>query len=353
MNLKVLHFTFSIIKNHFRLMKNWLFFQENKIVLIFLSVFLLLTILSFSVYFGDQSSLNSQKFSILLTLILPIFIASKYLVFITKEDSLLLVMFDKKDLFSSKQILLSVLTLSIFSIELSFGIIPHYGNFPILLIVFIEVLLLLIFSFLLPYFTLKLNFNFNVSKSTRFWDSKISNINLFPVRGILLREFISLWRENKISIIRIILNASLINIVLMLFIVNNEKTDFFVWAILFQNLIFLTFIINYSTSNNIKLMESIPCKEFYILKGEFLFWLILFIAYFTFVVIIYHLLLSQTTFIPVVISIILFIVLLWYVLLVRLAYAEEEPTRTLIYFMMFIPITIPFYFYNSYRRLKC
>jgi len=68
----------------------------------------------------------------------------------------------------------------------------------------------------------------------------------------------------------------------------------------------------------------------------------------------YSLLLSQIAFLPIIISIILFVVLLWYVLLVRLAYAEEELTRTLIYFMMFaIPFTIPFYIYNSYRRLKC
>ena len=292
-------------------------------------------------------------FSIVFTLILPVFIASKYLVFITKEDSLLLVMIDKKDLFTSKQLLLTINTLAVFSMTLLFGIIPHFGEVHFLLIILLEVLFLLIFSLLLPYFTLKINFDFNVSKSTRFWNSRLSNSNLFPVRGVLLREFLSLWRENKISIFRIILNASLINIVLMLFIVNNGKTGFFVWAILLQNFIFLTFIINYSTSNNIKLIESMPCKEFYILKGEFVFWLILFLAYFSFVVIVYSLLLSQIAFLPIAISIVLFVVLLWYVLLVRLAYAEEELTRTLIYFMMFIPVTIPFYIYNSYRRLKC
>jgi hypothetical protein len=148
-------------------------------------------------------------------------------------------------------------------------------------------------------------------------------------------------------------NASLINIILMFFIVNNEKNDFLIWAILLQNFIFLSFIINYSTSNNIKLIESIPCKEFYILKGEFLFWLFLFLTYFTVVVILYSVLLSQISFLPIVISVVLFIALLLYVLLIRIAYPEEELTRTLIYLMMFIPITIPFYIYKSYRKVKC
>ncbi|MCF6269502.1 MAG: hypothetical protein L3J41_07320 [Melioribacteraceae bacterium] len=353
MNLKTVHITFSIIKNHFLLLKNWLLFKENKIVLIFLFVFFLFTIPSFSIYFGEQSSINSQIFSILFTLILPIFIASKYLVFISKEDSLLLVLLDKNDLFTSKQLLLSVLTLSILLIMLLFGIVPHLWKVPILLIIFIEVLLLLVFSFLLPYFTLKINFKFNVLQSTRFWDSQISNTNLLPVRGILLREFLSLWRENKISIIRIVLNIILINIILMLFIVNNAKTDFFAWAVFLQIFIFLTFIINYPTSNNLKLMEFMPCKNFYILKGEFIFWFILFVADIAFVVLIYSVLLSQISFLPIVISIVLFGVLLLYVLFVRLAYADEELTRTLIYLLMFIPFTIPLYIYNSYRRLKC
>ncbi|MCF8241304.1 MAG: hypothetical protein K9J16_07945 [Melioribacteraceae bacterium] len=336
-----------------RLLKNWLLFKENKILLIFLIVFLLLTIPTFSIYFGEQSSLNSQLVSIIFTLILPIFIASKYLGFITKEDSLLLVMFDKKDLFVSKQVLLSVLSLTVFSMILLLGIIPHFGKIPVPLIVFIQVLLLLVFSIMLPYFTLKINFNYTVSKSNNWWDSQISNINLFPVRGILLREFICLWRENKKSIFRIILNASLMNIVLMLFIVNNEKTDFFIWALLLQNLIFLSFIINYSTSNNIKLIESMPCKGFFILKGEFLFWLILFLTYFTVIVLLYSVLLSQIAFLPIAISVTLFIILLLYVLLIRIAYQEEELSRTLIFLMILIPITIPYFVYKSYRRIKC
>jgi len=353
MNLKVLHISRSIIKNHFRLLKNWLFYKGNKIVLIFLSIFFLLIIRAFSIYFGEQSSISSQMFSVFFPLLLPVSVASKYLIFMTKEDSLLLAFFNKKNLFASKQALLAIFTISVFIMTLLLGIIPHFGEIRILLIIFIEALLLIIFSFSLPYFTMKINFNFTVSKSNKYWDLRFSNVNFLPFRGVLLREFLSLWRENKKSIFKAFFNAGLINIVLILFIVNNGKPDFFVWAMLLQSIIFLTFITNYSTSNNIKLMEFIPNKEFYILKGEFVFWFILFLAYFTFVVLIYSVLLSQIEFLSIVVSIMLFAFLLLYVLFVRLAYAEEELTRTLIYILMFIPITIPFYFYNSYRRLKC
>jgi hypothetical protein len=353
MNKKSLHITISIIKNHFSLLKNWLLFEDNKIFTFFLVILLFLSILPFSVYFGEQSSVNSQLASILFTIILPIFIASKYLIFIVKENSMLLVLFNQKDLFVSKQLLISFFTLSIFCLMLLLGIIPHLWNIPILLVIFIEIFLLLVISWLLPYISMKINFKFNVSKSTPLWNFRIKNINLLPVRGILLREFLSLWRENKKSIIRIFVNAFLINILLMFFIVNNRITDIFIWAVLLQNFIFLTFVINYSTMNDIDLMKSVLCKEIYILKGEFIFWFVLFLIYLTFIVLIYGTALSQISILPIVITILLFIVLLLYVLLIRLAYAENEITRTLIFLMMFIPITIPYYIYTSYRRLRC
>lgn len=353
MKYEPLHIAISIIRNHFRLLKNWILFEDNKIVLPLIIFILFLMIPPFSVYFGDQSNINSQIVSILYTLILPIFFASKYLIFIVREDSMLLVLFNKKDLFVSKQLLLSLFTLSLFSSMLLFGIIPHLWDIPTILLIFTEILLLLIFSWLLPFISLKINFKINIPKSNRFWDSQVQNINLLPVRGIVLREFLSLWRENKKSIIRIVLNASLMNILVMFFIVNNEMTDFFVWAILLQNFIFLTFIINYSTLNNVNLMNSVLCKEFYILKGEFVFWLILFLIYLPFIVLIYSSILSQISFLAILFTILLFVVLLFYVLLIRLAYADNEITRSLIFLVTFIPITIPFYIYNSFRRLKC
>jgi len=353
MNYKPLHITISIIRNHIRLLKNWLIFENNKIVLPFLIILLLLMILPYSSYLSEQSSINAQIISIIYTLVLPIFIASRYLIFIVREDSMLLVLFNKKDLFVSKQLIISFFTLSIYCIMLLFGIIPHLWNIPPIILIFTEILLLLIFSWLLPFISLKINFKINVSKSTRFWDSKFQNINMLPIRGIVLREFLSLWRENKKSIIRIFLNASLMNILVMFFLVNNGMTDFFVWAILAQIFIFLTFIINYSTVNNINLMNSFLCKEFYILKGEFFFWLILFLIYLTFIVLIYSYIMTQISILSILVTILLFIVFLFYVLLIRLAYADNEFTRILIFLVSFIPITIPFYIYISFRRLKC
>jgi len=109
----------------------------------------------------------------------------------------------------------------------------------------------------------------------------------------------------------------------------------------------------YPTFNNAKLMESMSCKAFYILKGEFVFWLIIFLFYFIFVISIYSIVLTEISILSVVIPFLLFLILLAYVLLVRLAYAESEFTRNLIYIITFIPITIPFIIYNSYRELKC
>jgi len=222
------------------------------------------------------------------------------------------------------------------------------------LIISIEILCLLFFSWLAPYLSFEINFKLNVSKKLHFWNTHIKNINLLPVRGIILREFLSLWRENKKFIFRIVLSTTLLNIAITLFIVNNGKTGFFIWTMLLQVFIFLPFVINYSTLNNINLMNSVLCKEFYILIGEFVFWFTLFLIYFAFTVLFYSFILTKISIISIIITILLFAVSLSYILLVRLAYADNELTRTVIVaFSIFIPITIPFYMYNSYRRLKC
>ena len=173
------------------------------------------------------------------------------------------------------------------------------------------------------------------------------------VQTCALPIFLSLWRENKKYIIRALFNITLINIILILFIINNGKENFFIWAILIQNFIFLTFVMSYPTFNNVKLMDSMPCKAFYILKGEFVFWFIIFLFYFIFVVSIYSVVLTKISILSVVIPFLLFLILLGYVLLIRIAYVENRFIRTLIYIFMFIPITIPFFIYSSYRELKC
>ena len=186
---KRLYITISIIKNHFRLLKNWLLFENNKIVLLFLLVFIFLAVPPFSIYFHDQSSIKSQLVSIFFTLIIPIIAAKKYLLFTAKEDSMLLVFFNKSDLFITKKWLTLFFTLFVFSLLLLFGIIPHIWNIPVLLLIAFEISFFVLFSWFLPHFTIGIHFKLNVLKSNRFWNFQISNADILPVRGIVLREF--------------------------------------------------------------------------------------------------------------------------------------------------------------------
>lgn len=352
MNYKPLQISIPIIKNHLRLIKNWVIFEENKIGIVLLLTAIFVTILPFSNYFSNQSSINSQFGSIFLTLFLPIFCASKYISFLTKEDSLLFVMYDKITLLKAKQLIISFFILSIFLLLLSFGVIPHLLQIPIPLLITTEIIILLFIGWVLPVYSVKLNFKFKVLKANPYWNYQISNVNLLPIRGILLRELISLWRENKKSIIRIIINVSLFNIALMFFIVNNDLKEFFVQGLFLQSIVFLTFVVNYPTLNNIVLMKEMFGKELYILFGEFIFWFSLFLIYLLIVASIYSLILSDFSLYSIVFPILFFAIFLFYVLLVRIAYAEEQYSRTLIIILIIFPITIPFYIYKSYKRLK-
>jgi len=352
MNSKTIQISVSIVNNHFRLVKNWFIYEENKIGIVIIFIAFFLTVLPFSIYFSDQSSSNSQLGSIFLTLIFPIFSASKYISFLTKEDGLLFVMYDKITLLKAKQLIISFFILSIFLLLLLFGVIPHLFQIPITLLITTEIIVLMIIGWVLPVYSVKLNFKFKVLKANPYWNYQISNTNLLPIRGIVLRELLSLWREHKKSIIRIIINVSLFNIALLFFIVNNDLKEFFIQGLFLQSIVFLTFVVNYPTSNNIALMQEMFGKELYILFGEFIFWFSLYLIYLLIVILFYNLFLSDISLYSIILPILFFAIFLLYVLLVRLAYAETQYIRTLIVILIIFPITIPFYIYKSYNRLK-
>jgi hypothetical protein len=220
------------------------------------------------------------------------------------------------------------------------------------LLITTEIIVLMFIGWVLPVYSVKLNFKLKVLKSNSFWNYQILNINLLPIRGIILRELLSLWRENKKSIIRIIINVSLFNIALMFFIVNNDLKEFFIQGLFLQSIFFLTFVINYPTNNNIVLMREMQGKELYILLGEFIFWSSLYLIYLIVVLLIYNIVLSDISLYSIVFPIIFFAFFLFYILLIRLAYAEEQYTRTLVIILIIFPITIPLYIYKSYKRLK-
>lgn len=233
------------------------------------------------------------------------------------------------------------------------GIIPHFNNIPSFILIIIEVTILFIVNTILPFTIKGKSFYSNGIKSNKFWNIKISTKKIFPIRGIVIREFIYFWRGNKLAIVKLIFLTILINTILILFIVNNNMDEFFIWAIFIQYIILLQFVLQYSSSNNIELQKFAPCNSVSILIAEFIFWSIIIAIQLLLVITVYSFFIAYVDAFFIVQSFAFFLILLAYILLVRLAYSENNFLKSLIYFLMFIPITIPFFIYGSYRRLKC
>jgi len=352
-NNKFLHIAVSILKYQLIRVKNWVLYEKNRLIFFFLLLLIFIAVSYFSIYFNDQSSLKSQVNSILLSVIVPFLTAKSYLNFSNREDSLLYVFINKGDLLASKQILSLFISLSAYVFLLLSGIIPHLLNIPVWLLITSELIFILILGWVLPYLSKKISFGLNIKKSNRFWNFQISNINLLPIRGIILREFLSFWRENKKYIWQTLINLSLLNLFLVFFIVNNDSGNFFIWAALIQIFALLYSIMAYPTNNDTALMLNMSCKVSYIFKGEYVFWFVIFLLYYIFIIVIYSFVLPQISIIEIVIPFLIFLILLAYILFVRLAYADNKFVRNLIYLMIIVPVTIPFVIYNSYQKLKC
>ncbi len=284
---------------------------------------------------------------------IPIYAAKYYMKFFSKEKFLFLTMLNKRKVNSLKHILPGLFSLSLFGILLLLGVVPSLGEIPKAVIIIICAFFILFVVSILPLTTNMNMFYSKTIKSNRFWSGKISNKRLLPIRAILLREFLYIWRENKFALLKFGILSLLANTIFILFIVNNNKEDFFIWAFFLQFIIVLYFIIQYPSVNNFELMKFSPGNSSSILIAEFIFWSAIIFIQLIMIMLLYYFSLSQIDFVLVAESLILFMLLLAYVLLIRLAYMDNPILRSLIFLLIFIPITIPFFIYNSYRRLKC
>jgi len=348
---KTISITSIIIKSRFKIFTNWYFDEDNKIAVI-LILLLLLTV----VFFLNQEYQTQQETQIvrfLITLSLPIFISNLYLKSNIKENKFLLNFLDKNKLLAIKKIETILLSLIIFGFLVISELVFRIDTVLSISILSLEVFVLILISFFLPNFIKEKKYKTRNTKENLLWSTNFSNQKSLPVRSIVNREILFLWRVNKNLILKYVLNFSLINVVFMLFIINNNKEDFFVWAVFLQFIFLLNIVLHFPTNNNLKLANAIPCSSSSILKGEFIFWSILFLTHFLFILIAYSFFLSE---INLLLTLVLFFVILFllaYTLMIRLTYADNIGTRVLVFIMLGIPITIPFTLYNCYKKLKC
>ncbi|MCP5063100.1 MAG: hypothetical protein GY936_11645 [Ignavibacteriae bacterium] len=348
---KTISITSIIIKNRFRIFTNWYLYEDNKI-----AVILILLLLLPVIFFLNQKYRTPQETQIirtLITLFVPIFISKLYLKSNLKENKFLLNFFDKNKLLATKKNEAILISLIVFGFLVISEVIFRNDTTLSISILLLEVLVLILISFFLPNIITEKEYKTRNTTKNLLWSTNFSNQKSLQVRSIVNREILFLWRVNKNLIFKYVLNVLFINVVFMLFIINNNKEDFFVWAVFLQFIFLLFFILHYPTVNNLKLQKNIPCRSSSILRGEFIFWSAIFTVHLAFILMIYSFFLTE---INLLITLVLFVVILFllaYTLLIRLIYADNIGTRVLVFIMLGIPITIPFTIYNCYKKLKC
>ncbi len=341
---------FTIIKNRLRIIKNWYFYKDNRIVVIFSAIILFFFTLYF--YRNPAGTLQEQTIKILIILLLPILITNIYLKTILNENDFMLRFLNKKMLITTKQIQALISNVIIFSLLLLVVNLFATKGLQAFTMIIGEFFFLIIASLFQPYLIKK---KIYISKSiykNSLWNVSL-NKKLLPLRGIVNREILFLWRENKNLLLKYTASIFFINAILILFIVNNNKEDFFIWALFLQFVFSLNYVLNYPAKNNLNLQNNFSCIALSIYKGELIFWSALLLLQLVFVLIVYGIFLTK---INIIAALLIFggtLFLLAYTLLIRLTYGDNIATRILLFFMLFIPITIPFTIFNCYNKLKC
>jgi hypothetical protein len=343
-----------ILKNHIRILKNWLFIKENLFLSIFALCILIFLLIAFKEkYIQNKNNALLQFIWNTFSIFLPISITNLYLKLSQKEDELLLNFISKSELIKIRQVQSIISNLFIFIGFLIIGILPKFKEFSTTLLISGEILFLLFVSLVQPFFTYNKQYNFEKNKSYNLWNFKIQYHKILPVRGIVIREFLSLWRENKIKIFQFFFFIIVMNTIILLILLKNNLENYYFVGFFLQFIIMIITVLNFSIENDAKLLKTELSYWFDILKGEFVFWISLFILHLILVLPIYIFFIpnfSLQILFPLFLAVVFFLTL---VLFIRLAFYESELIRALMFLIIVIPFSIPFIIYVCYRRLKC
>lgn len=344
-----------ILKNHLRLLTNWLFAESNLIISIIAFVFILLNIGAiFNFLIQNNSSFLNIFFLNVLLVYLPTKMTKHYLKLTLPDENLLEFEFTLKDISKLRQFqsvinntfFYAILLLLIYSFNLVTNI--------LLLFFAIDFAIIMVISFFQPNFTRdKKTITIKRKTSEILWNYKISRIGLLPVRGIFIRTFLYYLRANKILIIKFLLSSIIINIISILFIVNNDKEEYIALVLFLQIFFLIFYLIDLPNENNIKLLKEEPSFAVSVLFGEYLFVALLFFIYTFLLILLYSLFFLAIPFFSISLLLIFTNILLFYVVLLRIAYLYEPLKRMLLFFISFILLPVPFIIFKCYRRIKC
>ncbi len=338
-------------KNHFTILKNWYNYGSNKFVII-LSILIFTVINIFLIKINFYENYQITFYMVMLWLSSA---SVNYYHKISEEEILFLRNFYNKNQITFIKILKSFLSYFLIN-GLIFLFLFIGGIRNIFFGKYFYIYLLLIFTTSLFHHHFIKNSKKKSNKRFNFnslWEKKKISTKNLPLRGLIIRDIIHLFRNNKREITKIFFYLVLTNTFFLLFIINNNNYEFIPWAIFLQSFIILLKILDSPTELNQKLFIVFDCVKFNVLKAELIFWCSIIFVEILIVGLFYSALTETLIFAELLTIYIAAFFILTYILLIRLANYDNNTTKILLFIMMFLPITIPFTIYSSIKKIRC
>lgn len=349
--IKSFYYVTIIVKNHLRLLKNWLLVSDINIY-VSLTFLILLFPIFLTLKKSNPDADNAYKIlSIVIFFILPLFLSRHYLKFFKKENNLLETIISAKLIFTLQKALslFSSILFLIFLLFFSGGIIFYQYSFLQIIGMLFPFLLI---NYLQPYFLLENQIKEKSNRINKLWIIHNPSINLLPIRSIILRDLLFLFRNNKKGMIKYLLFVMVMNFFLFLFFINNEISANPIIFIILQSICVISLILDYSIDHDIRLLRVNSSYINYVFKGEFVFWLAIFLLQICCILPFLIILNSNLNFLHILQSIIILIFYLAYAIVIRLYYRDSSILRSIVFAMGIIPLVSVFIIFKFYRDTK-
>lgn len=338
---------FNVVVCHLRLSYNWFNCQKNKFVLL---IILLLPVLVIGFLLNNLLLIEGTAAhfgACLLIGLLPHSILKPYQKFISKEEVLF------SNLLYQKQILLIQKRLSLLL----------YYMLAILLLFLVnsdklQMNSYLIITALVVLYSLFINYNINAKarksdykKPTKsFWFKKDSPLSLLPIRAVVLREILFLFRKNRIGLIKYFFYNVLVTGFTILYYSNNSMTLSLSILYIIQSVFLLSFLLDSSSYSETQILSYTNYKRELFLGATAYSFLVLSIQ-FVFVSL-FAIALPLEVAINSIYVMLFSYMLLGYALIIRFRYLTHDLLRPLIFVVSIATLTAPYFIYRFIKEVK-
>ena len=342
-----------LLRTHFRIVKNWTTSGANFLFLaLVVSVSILVLVLFKQRLARNADNVVVQVCAAFAIVLVPGVLSKIYLNLLRRENGMLLTMMSGGELAGIRRVQAVSSCVVLFLVLSGVGLYPRIEEFPSLFYIPAGILLLALIGLSLGYGGSRKKQTSLVIERNRMRALDWTRGKASPVRAILCRDMLSVWRKKRIQLFLYVLSLLAINALCIAFSIKNDIAHLYIGSFAVQAVMIIDVALNFSIEDDRTLLAVNDSYAHDLYRSKVLSWIVACSLYFCVLIPVHYIFLPGVSTIFIACFCASLYLLLAYALLVRIACCESDIVRNVVFALsVAVPVAIPFVVYRFHRRI--